>query len=266
MQICSLLCIPRLGWSAFCSCVLLTPHSGSDFLILMDWIVHYPNTVQIGRKTSFPSAFCARLIQCGKGAGNWTSSLPSKARYYQLWIFDCSLRLLTNSWAAGPTASTVAGTVPFSVGTETEGSLMSPAATCGATAMRPSLGSIGRSYVMTLADSLVSIPAGWRPLRKSNSECNHLLTGIDPALWDLALELKNGLQDKMGPICRSVADCAVIFDVLRGQDDLDPTSRVSSLSDPFDVDISQMVVGYLPGMDIQAREVGNSIHESHKNS
>ena len=56
---------------------------------------------------------------------------------------------------AGPAASTVAATVPFAIGTETEGSLMSPADTCGVSAMRPSLGSIGRSYVMTLADSLV---------------------------------------------------------------------------------------------------------------
>ena len=66
---------------------------------------------------------------------------------------------IEGSWKsanAGPAASTVAATVPFSVGTETEGSLMSPADTCGVTAMRPSLGSIGRSYVMTLADSLVS--------------------------------------------------------------------------------------------------------------
>ena len=55
----------------------------------------------------------------------------------------------------GPAASTVAGTVPFAVGTETEGSLMSPAETCGTSAMRPSMGSIGRSYTMTLADSLV---------------------------------------------------------------------------------------------------------------
>ena len=65
--------------------------------------------------------------------------------------------------AAGPTASVVAATLPFSIGTETEGSLMSPAATCGSSSMRPSLGSVGRSYVMMLADSLV------RPLPTSCS-------------------------------------------------------------------------------------------------
>ena len=63
----------------------------------------------------------------------------------------------------------------------------------------------------------------------------------------------------MGPVCRSIADCAVVFDVLRGQDNLDPTSRVSTLSDPFDVDLSQLVVGYLPGMDTQAPEVNSYI-------
>ena len=56
-------------------------------------------------------------------------------------------------------------------------------------------------------------------------------------------------------MCRSVADCAMIFDILRGIDNLDPTSRDASLLDPFDIDLSQMTVGYLPGMDSQAPEV-----------
>lgn len=56
-------------------------------------------------------------------------------------------------------------------------------------------------------------------------------------------------------MCRSVADCAVIFDVLRGQDNLDPTSRDAVLLDPAKVNVSQLVVGYLPGMDDQASQV-----------
>lgn len=63
------------------------------------------------------------------------------------------------------------------------------------------------------------------------------------------------LQDKLGPMCRSIADCAVIFDVLRGQDNLDPTSRDSALLDPVTVNVSQLTVGYLPGMDKQVPEV-----------
>ena len=62
------------------------------------------------------------------------------------------------------------------------------------------------------------------------------------------------MQDKLGPMCRSIADCAIIFDILRGVDNLDPTSRDASLLDPFDIDLSQMAVGYMTGMDTQDPE------------
>lgn len=62
------------------------------------------------------------------------------------------------------------------------------------------------------------------------------------------------VQDKPGPVCRSVADCAIIFDILRGQDDLDPTSREAVLLDPFDIDVSQLTVGYISGMETSAPE------------
>lgn len=60
-------------------------------------------------------------------------------------------------------------------------------------------------------------------------------------------------------MCRSVADCAVIFDAIRGRDDLDPTSRDANLLDPFQVDISQLTVGYIRGMETSAPEVRRSI-------
>ena len=63
--------------------------------------------------------------------------------------------------AAGPGSATAAGLVPFSVGTETGGSITFPADTNGVSALRPSFGLVGRSWVMSLAESLVS-PASWR--------------------------------------------------------------------------------------------------------
>ncbi len=63
------------------------------------------------------------------------------------------------------------------------------------------------------------------------------------------------MQDKLGPMCRAISDCAIIFDALRGLDNLDPTSRDASLLDPFKIDLTQMTVGYMPGMDTQAPEV-----------
>ncbi|MBC7588311.1 MAG: amidase, partial [Chitinophagaceae bacterium] len=73
--------------------------------------------------------------------------------------------------SAGSTAATVAGLVPFAIGTETWGSIISPSTNCGATGLRPTFGSISRSGAMALSYSL----------------------------------------DKVGPICRSAADAAVVF-------------------------------------------------------
>lgn len=92
--------------------------------------------------------------------------------------------------------------------------------------------------------------------------------GVRRALLDhpeALLDHPLGAQDKLGPICRSVADCAVIFDVLRGQDDADPTSRNADLLDPFAVDISILTVGYLPGVERSAPEV-KTLRPNHRNS
>lgn len=83
--------------------------------------------------------------------------------------------------SAGSTAATVAGLVPFAIGTETWGSIVSPATTCGATGLRPTFGSISRSGAMALSYSL----------------------------------------DKVGPITRSANDAAIVFHYLHGTDGKD---------------------------------------------
>ena len=83
--------------------------------------------------------------------------------------------------SAGSTAATVAGLVPFAIGTETYGSIISPSSTCGATGLRPTFGSISRSGAMALSYSL----------------------------------------DKVGPICRSAEDAAVVFNYIHGTDRID---------------------------------------------
>ena len=86
--------------------------------------------------------------------------------------------------SAGSASATVAGLVPFAIGTETLGSIVSPSSTCGATGLRPTFGSVSRSGAMTLC-------------------------------WSL---------DKAGPICRSAEDAAVVFNYLHGTDGLDASA------------------------------------------
>lgn len=86
--------------------------------------------------------------------------------------------------SAGSASATVAGLVPFAIGTETWGSITSPSSTCGATGLRPTFGSISRSGAMTLS-------------------------------WSL---------DKVGPICRSAEDAAVVFNAIHGTDGKDQSA------------------------------------------
>ncbi|KAF7038397.1 hypothetical protein CFC21_048588 [Triticum aestivum] len=117
--------------------------------------------------------------------------------------------------SAGPTASTSAGLVPFAIGSETAGSITYPAARCGVTALRPSFGTVARTGVMSLSESL----------------------------------------DKLGPFCRSAADCAIVLDAIRGADAGDPSSREIALEDPFHVDITKLTVGYLDSAEMEVVKV-----------
>ncbi len=94
--------------------------------------------------------------------------------------------------SAGSASATVAGLIPFAIGTETHGSIISPSSTCGATGLRPTFGSISRSGAMTLS-------------------------------WSL---------DKVGPICRSAEDAATVFSFIHGTDgnDLSAVNRTFNLS------------------------------------
>ncbi len=87
--------------------------------------------------------------------------------------------------SAGSAAATAAGLLPFAIGTETWGSIVSPSTRCGATGLRPTFGSVSRSGAMVLC-------------------------------WSL---------DKIGPICRSAEDAAIVFSFIQGTDGADPGSQ-----------------------------------------
>ena len=107
--------------------------------------------------------------------------------------------------SAGSSAATAAGLVAFSLGTETWGSIVSPSTRCGATGLRPTYGAVSRMGAMTLS-------------------------------WSM---------DKIGPICRSALDCALVFDAIRGPDGKDKTV----VSVPFNYkahqDLKKLKVGYV---------------------
>ncbi|XP_072959856.1 uncharacterized protein [Typha angustifolia] len=121
--------------------------------------------------------------------------------------------------SAGPAASTSAGLVPFAIGSETAGSLTYPASRCGVTCLRPTFGTVGRSGVMSISESL----------------------------------------DKLGPFCRSAADCAIVIDAIRGKDPDDLSSRHVALEDPFHVDIRKLTVGYLENAEMEVVDVLSSM-------
>ncbi len=83
--------------------------------------------------------------------------------------------------SAGSAAAVAAGLVPFAIGSETLGSLVSPASVCHITALRPTFGRVPRTGAMTLCASL----------------------------------------DKLGPLARSAEDCALVLEAIRGPDGLD---------------------------------------------
>ncbi|HEU4594554.1 MAG TPA: amidase [Pyrinomonadaceae bacterium] len=89
--------------------------------------------------------------------------------------------------SSGPGAAVAAGCVAFAIGSETSGSIITPAAFCGVAGLRPTYGAISRHGAMALC-------------------------------WTL---------DKLGPMCRTAHDCGLVLAAVAGRDPLDPTSRDS---------------------------------------
>jgi Asp-tRNA(Asn)/Glu-tRNA(Gln) amidotransferase A subunit family amidase len=107
--------------------------------------------------------------------------------------------------SAGPGAATAAALVAFSIGSETGGSIVSPAMRCGVTGMRPTFGRVPRSGAMTLC-------------------------------WSL---------DKLGPMTRSVEDAMLVLQAITGPDAGDPSSVPSRLDFDASAPIAGLKVGYI---------------------
>ena len=121
--------------------------------------------------------------------------------------------------SAGSTAATVAGLVPFAIGTETLGSIISPSTTCGATGLRPTFGSISRSGAMTLS-------------------------------WSM---------DKTGLLCRSAEDAAVVFNYLHGTDGKDASAVNMPFNYTGKTDLSKFKIAYAKNYLGRRDTMGNEL-------
>ncbi|CAN5850842.1 amidase [soil metagenome] len=108
--------------------------------------------------------------------------------------------------SAGPGAATAAGLVGFAIGTETRGSIISPSAENGVVGMRPTYGRISRHGAMALS-------------------------------WTM---------DKIGPMCRTVEDCALVFNAIYGPDQRDTTVVDAPFDWRPDGSLSKLKIGYVP--------------------
>src|SRR5206468_580050 len=109
--------------------------------------------------------------------------------------------------SSGPGAATAAGLVGFAIGSETGGSIVSPAMRCGITGLRPTYGRVPRTGAMTLC-------------------------------WSL---------DKLGPMTRGVEDAMLVLQAISGPDSGDVSSVPSRLEFDADAGVQGLRVGYFPG-------------------
>lgn len=108
--------------------------------------------------------------------------------------------------SAGSASSVAAGLLPFAIGSETLGSIVSPSSECGDTGLRPTFGRVPRTGAMALS-------------------------------WSM---------DKLGPICRTVEDCAIVFNAMYGKDGKDLTVMDAPFQfDGTKNDLKGIKIGYL---------------------
>jgi len=107
--------------------------------------------------------------------------------------------------SAGPGSATAGGLVVFGIGTETRGSIISPSAENGVTGLRPTYGRVSRYGAMALS-------------------------------WTM---------DKIGPMCRSVEDCAIVFNAIYGPDGRDETTADAPFVWNADIPLSKLRIAYL---------------------
>lgn len=106
--------------------------------------------------------------------------------------------------SAGSASAVAAGGVPFAIGSETLGSIVSPSTVCGATGLRPTFGRVSREGAMALS-------------------------------WTM---------DKLGPIARSALDCSLVLEAIAGPDSKDPYCLDRPYRHDDDIETGKLRIGY----------------------
>ena len=107
--------------------------------------------------------------------------------------------------SAGSASAVSAGLIPFAIGTETWGSIVSPSTVCGVTGLRPTYGRVSRTGAMALS-------------------------------WTM---------DKIGTICRNTEDLAIVFNTIYGSDGIDQTLYDAAFNYSPKIDFKKLKIGYL---------------------
>ncbi len=110
--------------------------------------------------------------------------------------------------SAGSGSSVSSGALPFAIGSETLGSIVSPSTRNGVTGLRPTFGRVSRHGAMALS-------------------------------WTM---------DKLGPMCRSAEDCAIVLEAINGRDDRDPTTRDMPFAYDSEKPLESIRVGYFKSL------------------
>ncbi len=121
--------------------------------------------------------------------------------------------------SAGPASAVASGCVPFAIGSETLGSIVSPSTRNGVTGHRPTFGRVSRAGAMTLS-------------------------------WSM---------DKLGPMCRSSEDCALVFACIHGASPADATSRSTAFAWPSERDVTDLRVGVVREAEYRNREADEAM-------
>ncbi|HAB51628.1 MAG TPA: amidase [Ignavibacteriales bacterium] len=107
--------------------------------------------------------------------------------------------------SAGSASAVSAGLIPFAIGTETYGSIVSPSTVCGTTGLRPTYGRVSRTGAMALS-------------------------------WSM---------DKIGTICRTAEDLAIVFNIINGSDGIDQTLYNLPFNYDCNIVFKDLKIGYL---------------------